>query len=68
MMEFSLLVSGIRPANLTLLAYETLILTNQGIPYLYVIKTKILPLLSRRTAHSAAHRAAVRRAAEREKS
>jgi hypothetical protein len=43
MMEFALLASGIRTYNLTLLAYETLILTNMGIPYLYVIRDRILP-------------------------
>ena len=56
MMEFALLVSGIRSTSLALLAYETLILTNQGIPYLYIIKHKILPPLTRRTAHRAAVR------------
>ena len=49
-MEFALLVSGIRSTNWSLLAYETLILTNQGIPYLYIIKTRILPLLTSRAA------------------
>jgi hypothetical protein len=50
MMEFSLLVAGIRSFNLKLLAYETLILTNMGIPYLYVIRDRILPLLAGKTA------------------
>jgi len=54
MMEFSLLVAGIRSFNLQLLAYETLILTNMGIPYLYIIRDRILPLLSGETA---AHKA-----------
>jgi hypothetical protein len=60
MMEFSLLVSGIRTPSLTLLAYETLILTNQGVPYLYIIKRRILPAFARR----AAQRAAVRKASQ----
>jgi hypothetical protein len=50
MMEFSLLVSGIRVPSLSLLVYETLILTNQGIPYLYVIRRRILPVLRERAA------------------
>ena len=49
-MEFPLLISGIRPTGVTFLVYETLVLTNQGVPYLYIIKTKILPLLGRRFA------------------
>jgi hypothetical protein len=49
-MEFPLFVSGIRPTGVTFLIYETLILTNLGVPYLYIIETKILPLLSRRLA------------------
>jgi len=48
MMEFSLLVSRIRPMDPRLLAYETLILTNQGIPYVYIIWSKILPRLRER--------------------
>jgi hypothetical protein len=47
MMEFSLLVTGVRPPKVDVLVYETLILTNQGIPYLYVIREKILPWLVR---------------------
>jgi hypothetical protein len=50
MMEFSLLVVGIRTFNLKLLAYETLILTNMGIPYLYIIRDRILPLMSGKIA------------------
>ena len=57
-MEFSLLVSGIRSPSLALLAYETLILTNQGIPYLYIIKKKISPAFARRAAQKAAVRKA----------
>jgi hypothetical protein len=63
MMEFALLVSGIRSSRLALLVYETLILTNQGIPYLYVIKNKILPPLARR----ATQRAAVRKTTQEER-
>jgi hypothetical protein len=33
MMESALLLTGIRPSGLQVLAYETLILTNQGVPY-----------------------------------
>ena len=58
MMEFALLVSGIRSTSFALLAYETLILTNQGIPYLYIIKEKISPALARRAAQKAAVRKA----------
>lgn len=46
MMEFSLFVSKIRPTDVRVLVYETLILTNQGIPYLWVVKDKILPVLA----------------------
>ena len=45
MMESALLVSGVRPPSIKVLIYETVILTNQGIPYLYVIRDKILPAL-----------------------
>lgn len=50
MMEFSLMATGIRPASVELLVYETLILTNQGVPYVYVIWDKILPAFKRRLA------------------
>jgi hypothetical protein len=50
MMEFSLLVTGIRPSGLKVLIYDTLILTNQGVPYVYVIWDKILPALRVRMA------------------
>jgi hypothetical protein len=50
MMEFALLVSGIRSTNFALLVYETLILTNQGVPYLYVIRDRIVPLWCERVA------------------
>jgi hypothetical protein len=48
MMEFSLLVAGIRSFNIALLVYETLILTNMGVPYFFIIKDKLVPLLGRR--------------------
>ena len=48
MMEFSLFISKIRPPNVKVLIYETLILTNQGIPYVYVIWDRILPVLRKR--------------------
>ena len=50
MMEFSLFVSKIRPTDIKVLAYETLVLTNQGIPYLWVIKEKVLPAVQTRWA------------------
>jgi hypothetical protein len=50
MMEFSLLVSGIRPPDVRVLVYETLILTNQGTPYLYVLWVRILPAVLKRIA------------------
>jgi len=46
----ALLLADIQPSGLQVLAYETLILTNQGVPYLYVIWNKILPALSKRIA------------------
>jgi len=55
MMEFSLLVAGIRTFSLKLLAYETLILTNMGIPYLAIIRERILPLF---VGKAAAHKVA----------
>ncbi|MFX0027957.1 MAG: hypothetical protein ACFE8B_02010 [Candidatus Hermodarchaeota archaeon] len=45
MMESYLLFTGIRPSGFDLLLYDSLILTNQGIPYLFVIFDKILPKL-----------------------
>lgn len=47
-MEFPLLISGIRPAGFTFLLYETLILFNQGAPYLYLLLDKILPFISKK--------------------
>ncbi len=43
MMESYLLFTGIRPSGFDLLLYDSLILTNQGIPYLYIIFDKIIP-------------------------
>jgi hypothetical protein len=48
MMEFSLFVSKVRPTNVKVLIYETLILTNQGIPYVWVIRDKIIPAIRHR--------------------
>ncbi|MHA2087664.1 MAG: hypothetical protein ACW972_05280, partial [Promethearchaeota archaeon] len=45
MMESYLLFTQIRPSGFELLLYDSLILTNQGIPYLFVIVDKILPKL-----------------------
>ncbi len=45
MMESYLLFTGIRSSNIELLLYDSLILTNQGIPYIYVIVDKIVPKL-----------------------
>ena len=43
MMESYLLITNIRPSGFDLLLYDSLILTNQGIPYLFVIFDKIIP-------------------------
>ena len=48
MMEFPLVVTGIRPAGVDLIVYETLVLFNQGIPYLYLIYDKLIPALRAR--------------------
>jgi hypothetical protein len=45
MMESYLLFTKIRPSGFDLLLYDSLILTNQGIPYLFVFFDKILPKL-----------------------
>ena len=45
MMESYLLFTGIRTSGFELLLYDSLILTNQGIPYVYVIVDKIVPKL-----------------------
>jgi hypothetical protein len=48
MMELPLLVTKIRPASFKLLVFETLILYNQGVPYLYLIWDNILPAVGAR--------------------
>ena len=48
MMEFSLWVTGIRPSGLDLLIYDTIVLINQGVPYVYVFLDKILPQIKER--------------------
>ena len=48
MMEFSLFISGVRPPSIPVLLYDTLILTNQGVPYVFVIWDRILPLLAKK--------------------
>jgi hypothetical protein len=45
MMESYLLFTGIRTSGWEILLYDSLILTNQGIPYLYVVFDKIFPKL-----------------------
>ena len=57
MMEFSLLMTRVRPQSVRVLLYETLVLTNQGVPYFFVIRDKIAPwgskgLAARRTART----------------
>lgn len=42
-MEFPLLITGIRSGGIIFLLYETLILFNQGAPYLYLLIDKIIP-------------------------
>ena len=49
-MASALLLTGIGPSGWETLLYETLILTNQGVAYLYVMWDKILPALGRRIA------------------
>jgi hypothetical protein len=48
MMEFPLAVTRIRPSGVKPFVYETLILFNQGVPYLFVIYDKILPRMIHR--------------------
>lgn len=42
-MEFALWTSGIRPSGLDLVFYDTLVLINQGAPFIYIILAKIVP-------------------------
>jgi hypothetical protein len=48
MMEFPLAVTGIRPSGVKPFVYETLILFNQGVPYLFIVYDKILPRMIHR--------------------
>ncbi|MFX1365609.1 MAG: hypothetical protein ACFFCE_06420 [Promethearchaeota archaeon] len=43
MMESYLLITQMRPSGVELLLYDSLILTNQGVPYLFVFFDKVLP-------------------------
>ncbi|MBD3198193.1 MAG: hypothetical protein GF317_24295 [Candidatus Lokiarchaeota archaeon] len=45
MMEFPLMIFAIRPSGLDILIYDTLILTNQGVPYAFIIVDKIIPVM-----------------------
>jgi len=42
-MEFPLLISGIRPTGILYLSYSTILMFNQGAPYLYIAYDKVLP-------------------------
>ena len=44
-MEFPLLISGIRPTGIFFLIYDTILMFNQGAPYLYIAYDKVLPWL-----------------------
>jgi len=44
-MEFPLLISGIRPTGILFLIYNTILMFNQGAPYLYIAYDKVLPWL-----------------------
>lgn len=44
-MEFPLLISGIRPTGILFLIYDTILMFNQGAPYLYIAYDKVLPWL-----------------------
>ena len=44
-MEFPLLISGIRPTGILYLIYDTILMFNQGVPYLYIAYDKVLPWL-----------------------
>jgi len=45
-MEFPLLVSGIRPTGVLYLLFSTVIMFNQGAPYLYILYDMVIPWLS----------------------
>jgi len=45
-MEFPLLISGIRPTGVFYLLFSTVIMFNQGAPYLYILYDVVIPKLS----------------------
>jgi len=47
-MEFPLLISGIRPTGVLYLLFSTVIMFNQGAPYLYILYDMVIPRLSRK--------------------
>ncbi len=47
-MEFPLLISGIRPTGVFYLLFSTVIMFNQGAPYLYILYDVVIPTLSRK--------------------
>jgi len=47
-MEFPLLISGIRPTGVFYLLFSTVIMFNQGAPYLYILYDMVIPRLSRK--------------------
>lgn len=52
-MEFPLLISGIRPTGVLFLIYDTILMFNQGTPYLYIAYDKVLPWLFSKIKKSA---------------
>ena len=44
-MEFPLLISGIRPTGILYLSFSTILMFNQGAPYLYIAYDKVLPCI-----------------------
>ncbi|MBN2291494.1 MAG: hypothetical protein JXM70_03655 [Pirellulales bacterium] len=48
MMEIPLNVFNIRPTGIDVLVYETLFLFNMGVPYLFIVFDKIIPVVRRR--------------------
>ncbi len=47
-MEFPLFISGIRPTGIAFLLYDTLLMFNQGAPYLYILYAEIFPYLAKK--------------------
>jgi hypothetical protein len=45
MMEFPLMLAGIRPYNILFLVYETVFLFNQGAPYLWIMANRLFPTI-----------------------